>query len=182
MKNIENKVNQIIYVKGTKLSLYNKINNKWTKDIETRCIYGKNGFSYNKYEGDLTTPIGIYPLLFAFGTEDIIKTNLEYKKITPNSYYSNDISKPNEYNKWIESKQKVIGEHLIEFPKEYHYAISIGYNINPTILENGSAIFLHCRGKKDYTAGCIAVDESVMLYLLKKLNLDTYIIIKPNNS
>ncbi len=41
----------------------------------------KNGFSYNKYEGDFTTPIGIYPLLFAFGTEEKVDAKLEYRRI-----------------------------------------------------------------------------------------------------
>lgn len=105
MKNYRKIIKQIIYVKGNKLSLYNKIDNKWIKDIETMCIYGKNGFSYNKYEGDFTTPIGIYPLLFAFGTEEKVDAKLEYRRITKNSYYSNDILKPNKYNRWIESKK-----------------------------------------------------------------------------
>ncbi len=41
MKNYRKIIKQIIYVKGNKLSLYNKIDNKWIKDIETMCIYGK---------------------------------------------------------------------------------------------------------------------------------------------
>ena len=72
-------------------------------------------------------------------------------------------------------QKKIQGEHLIDYPKEYHYAISIGDNINPAIVGKGSAIFLHCKGERDYTAGCIAVDEKVMTYLLKNLNTGAYI-------
>lgn len=182
MRKIKKKISQVLIVRSNRLGLYNKTNNKWTNGIETMCIYGKNGFSYNKQEGDLATPIGIYPLLYAFGTEDEIKTKLEYKKITPYSYYSNDISKPNEYNRWIESNIKIKGEHLIEYKEEYKYGMVIGYNSNPVIVGKGSAIFLHCKGGKGYTAGCIAVEEEIMKYLLQKLNSNAYIIITTNNS
>ena len=160
---------QIILVEKNKLYLYNKIGNKWIKDIETNCEYGKNGYSRNRHEGDFTTPIGSYPLLFAFGTEENPGTKLEYKKITKKSYYSEN------GNQWIESNTPIIGEHLIEYPKEYHYAISIGFNTNPFIQGKGSSIFLHCKGSKGYTAGCIAVEEAIMLELLKKVEKGTYI-------
>ena len=157
--------------------MYNKIANRWTKDIETDCEYGKNGYSYNKQEGDFTTPIGTYPFLFAFGTGENPGTKMKYRKITENSYYSADTSKTEEYNRWIESNVKIKGEHLIEYKKEYKYGIVIGYNINPVIVGRGSSIFLHCKGNKGYTAGCIAVDERIMLKILKTIKPGTYIII-----
>ena len=169
-------------VRGNILTLYNKKDNSLLKDIETDCEYGKNGYSYNKKEGDFTTPIGTYPLLFAFGTEENPGTKMEYRKITRDSYFSDDASNMEKYNKWIESNVKIKGEHLIEYPKEYKYGIVIGYNIDPVIPGKGSSIFLHCKGEKCYTSGCIAVDENIMLELLKKINQGAYITIEPNNS
>ena len=182
MRKIEADIKQLILVRGNTLTLYNKKDNKWVKDIETDCEYGRNGYSYNKKEGDFTTPIGTYPLLFAFGMEDNPGITMEYRKITRNSYFSDDASNMEKYNRWIESNVKIKGEHLIEYQKEYKYGIFIGYNMNPTILGKGSSIFLHCKGGSGYTAGCIAVDENVMLELLKKINPGAYITIEPNNS
>ena len=175
---INGDIKQFILVRGNSLILYNKKDNKWVSGIETDCEYGKNGYSNDKKEGDFTTPLGTYPLLFAFGTEENPGTKMEYRKITRYSYFSDDASNMEKYNKWIESKVKIKGEHLIEYKKEYKYGIVIGYNIDPVISGKGSSIFLHCKGNKGYTAGCIAVDEDIMFQLLQKINKDAYIVIK----
>lgn len=178
---ISKKADQIILVLGNYLCLYIKINNKFKKIIETDCYYGKNGFSINRHSGDLTTPIGAYKILYAFGTDGNINTNIEYKKITQNSYFSDDENNIEQYNTWIESNKKIIGEHLIEYPKEYHYGMVIGYNINPKVKGKGSSIFLHCKGNKPYTAGCIAIDECKLLEVLKNIDKrEAYILIVPN--
>ena len=53
----------------------------------------------------------------------------------------------------------------------------IGFNINPKIKGMGSSIFIHCKGDKPYTAGCIAINEENIVYLLKKIKQEVYIII-----
>ena len=170
------KTNQIIVVIKDKIYLYNKINEKWHKELESDCIYGKNGYSINRKEGDYTTPIGSFKLLYAFGTEENPNTQMKYKKILNTSYYSQDKNKKDEYNRWIESNKKIDGEHLIDYKIQYHYAIVIGFNINPVIVGKGSSIFLHVKGEKDYTEGCIAVEESVMIDIFSKIRDGTYII------
>lgn len=171
------KANQVILVIKDKLYLYTKVNNVWKSELETNCIFGKNGFSANRKEGDGTTPIGIFKILYAFGTEDGVDTNLKYRKIKQTSYFSCDTNKEDEYNTWVESDVKIAGEHLIDYPKQYHYAFALGFNINPIIIGNGSAIFLHVRGERDSTEGCIAVEEEVMKYLFKKITNNAYTII-----
>lgn len=178
-KKIDNNINQVILVNKDKLFFYNKENREWKKVLETDCEYGKNGYAVERKEGDCTTPIGTFKLLYAFGTEDNPGTQMEYKKILETSYYSDDIDKPSEYNTWIESNKEIRGEHLIEYPLEYHYGIVIGFNVEPVIVGKGSSIFLHCKGKKGYTAGCIAVDENKMLIILKQLKPGAYIVIIP---
>ena len=51
-------------------------------------------------------------------------------------------------------------EHLIEYPKQYEYAIELKTNPN-NIKGKGSAIFLHCSVNKP-TAGCIAIEKEKM--------------------
>lgn len=169
--------NQIIVVVKDKIYLYNKTKGFWEREIEADCIYGKNGFSQNRFEGDNTTPIGSFEILYAFGTEENPNTRLEYRKILETSYFSYDTSKKEEYNRWIESKSKVKGEHLIDYPKQYHYAMVIGFNIDPVVVGKGSSIFLHVKGEKGYTEGCIAVNEDVMIGLFEKVRKGAYIII-----
>ena len=174
------KANQIILVVGNKLTFFTKEKSNWIKQIETECEYGKNGFSKNRHSGDNTTPIGVFPLLYAFGTEKNVNTKMEYRQITENSYFSDDEENLEEYNSWIESSIPIKGEHLIDYRKEYQYAIVIGFNIKPKIKGKGSSIFLHCKGEKGYTAGCIAIDESYMIKLLGKIEQGAYIIIVPD--
>lgn len=177
---VAKKTNQIILVVCDKLFFYQKENGMWNRILETTCEYGKNGYSKGRREGDGTTPIGAFELLYAFGIGDNPGTELEYKKILETSYYSADTCKPDEYNRWIESEEAVKGEHLIDFSNEYHYAIVIGFNINPVVVGKGSSIFLHCKGEKGYTAGCIAIDKKIMLELLKQIKPGSYIIIEPD--
>ena len=170
------KTNQIIVVVKDRIYLYNKKDEKWEKVMQADCIYGKNGYSLNRHEGDFTTPIGSFKLLYAFGTEETPNTQMKYRKILDTSYYSQDKNKKDEYNRWIESKSKIDGEHLIDYSKQYHYAIVIGFNIDPVIVGKGSSIFLHVKGEKSYTEGCIAVDENIMKDIFSKIRDGSYII------
>ena len=66
-------------------------------------------------------------------------------------------------------------EHLIEYPKQYEYAIEIKTNLR-NIPNKGSAIFLHCSVGKP-TAGCVAIDSQYMKLLLEKLQNNAVICI-----
>ena len=146
--------------------------------LESYCGYGKNGFSSNRHAGDKTTPIGSFPMLYAFGLVDNPGTAMSYKKITSRSYLSGEAET---YNQWIESDRRMYdSEHLMDY-YQYKYAMNIGYNINPTVYGRGAAIFLHCKSTNRWsTAGCVSVPEDVMLELLLKSHNGEYIIIVPS--
>ncbi len=170
------KTDQIILVVDHTLSLWNKIDGEWYEDFETYCGYGRNGLSYNRTAGDGTTPVGAFPILYSFGLGDNPGTEMTYKKITPNSYLSAESST---YNQWVESSYRISGEHLQEY-YQYQYAMNIGFNINPTIVGKGAAIFLHCKSLGRWTtAGCVSIPEDYMLDLLRKSHNGEYIIIVP---
>lgn len=136
---------------------------------------GKNGASQIKIEGDLKTPLGLFDLGIAFGTEDL-NIDYSYRKITENSYWVDDVKSSN-YNKWVEytsetDKDWNSAEHLIEYPVQYKYGLVIEYNTINQYDERkkignglGSAIFFHVF-KRNYTAGCVAVSEENMLKIL----------------
>lgn len=151
--------------------------------LKTKAIIGKNGFTYNKKEGDLKTPIGTFPLNFSFGLNDKPQTNYDYIKADENFYFVDDVN--SRYYNMLVDIRKVkndwkSAEKISDYKKEYAYAVNI--NSNPNCEKGkGSAILLHCKGEKNYTAGCVAIDKKEMLLCLKYLNEHSYIKIKPTN-
>ena len=150
---------------------------------------GKNGASENIHESSIKTPLGHFNLGIAFGTHDL-NINYPYIKINENLYWIDDVNSKY-YNKLIslnnkintynypyiintDKKEFVSAEHLINYSKQYEYAVNIEYNVNGEKYENGigkgSAIFLHCLGEKGYTGGCIAISKENMLFVLNFLN------------
>ena len=169
---------QIILVEDHNLSLWDK--NKsgdWVKTFETFCGYGSGGLNENRREGDATTPIGSFPILYAFGQGENPGAKMEYKKITENSWMS---AESTSYNTWVESETPLQnGEHLIEV-YQYAYGMNIGFNINPAVVGRGSAVFLHCKGMGRWTtAAGVCVREEDMIKLLRKTKSGAYIIIVP---
>lgn len=177
-------INQLILVRKSKskekaqFSFCVKKAEHWEEVIKTDAYIGKNGMTKNKIEGDGKTPSGKFGIGIAFGTHEKIG-KLEYKKINENMYWIDDVSSKN-YNQLIEKKtienKLEHGEHLIEYPIEYEYAIEI--KINPqNIKGKGSAIFLHCSNNKP-TGGCIAIDKKYMREILERIEKDAVIIIQ----
>lgn len=171
---------QIIVVVDHELSLWNRqADGSWKRKLKAYCGYGKNGMSLNRRAGDMTTPIGSFPILHAFGTAEDAVSAMEWRQITPTSYWS---AEEESYNTWVESSTRMSGEHLIDY-YQYVYAMAIGFNIDPAVYGRGSAIFLHCKSyDRWHTAGCVSVKNSVMKKLLKYCGDGTYIIIVPKDT
>ena len=154
------------------VSFFELSDNTWEECFLTNGVVGKEGVSENSSENNCCTPKGIFPLGFAFGTEDLKGLSIEYRRINENCYWIDD-PESELYNQWVESEYITweSAEHLIEYPESYKYAVSIEHNVNPVVPYKGSAIFLHCDdGKYEYTLGCIAIPEDDMLKLLKLLD------------
>ncbi len=176
---VSKKTDQILLLMGHNLSLWNKSDDgSWSLIIETYCGYGKNGLSENKREGDGKTPIGAFPILYAFGTADNPETSLEYKKITPNSYLSGE--RDGTYNTWVESPIRLENSKHLADSDEYRYALHIGYNSNPAEYSMGSAVFLHVKGQDDWsTDGSLSVPDLMMRRILKNTHEGAYVLIVP---
>ena len=52
-----------------------------------------------------------------------------------------------------------------EITPEYDYGLETDYN-SECLYPMGSAIFVHCKGAKSYTGGCIALDKPLMKKIL----------------
>lgn len=144
--------------------------------IKCDAFIGRNGLGKTR-EGDGKTPVGDFRILTCFGIKPNPGTSLPYIRIDGNIWCCGD----NEcYNKIIDIRDhphKCSGEHMSDYIPEYNYGMFLDYN-KECIPGAGSAIFFHCKGKKDYTGGCIAVDEEKIISILKVANQDTVISIQ----
>ena len=99
--------------------------------------------------------------------------------MTPHSYVSGE--RDETYNTWVESSKPLSddSEHLIDY-YQYDYAMNFGFNLDPTVVGKGSAIFVHCKSNDHWTtAGCIGIPKPLMIDLLKKSHKGEYILIVP---
>ncbi len=136
--------------------------------LRADAFIGANGTTENKKEGDKKTPIGLFNLGLCFGTHKDIKLHkkIKYIELNNNLYWVDDIS--SKYYNMLVDITKVeadwkSAEHLIDYQKQYEYAVEIKANPN-NIKGKGSAIFLHCTNEKP-TAGCIAIKREYMIKL-----------------
>lgn len=180
--------NQLIVVKRQNdfnkaiLSFYENREGRFYKVLETEAFIGKNGMTEEKREGDGKTPKGVYELGLAFGIHDrkaiSIDSSIDYIKINQNLYWVDDVNSIY-YNQLVDSREVKndwkSAEHLIEYHKQYEYAIEVKNNIC-NVPGNGSAIFLHCSDNNP-TAGCISIPKEKMEELLRKIKAGAIIFI-----
>jgi L,D-peptidoglycan transpeptidase YkuD (ErfK/YbiS/YcfS/YnhG family) len=148
----------------------------WNLIVATDAYIGQRGLGKEK-EGDLKTPIGEFNVTQAFGKQWNPGTTLKYIYIDNNTYACDEDCKY--YNQIIDAKKtkhKCKGEHLIDYIPQYNYALCINYNPY-NVFPNGSNIFIHVKGERAYTAGCIAVDEQSMITILQNATKKTKVVI-----
>lgn len=178
---------KIILVIGGKgsdatLSYYEKDSSKgWSEVFTTPAIYGRNGSTADKKEGDGKTPQGVYSFTMAFGLKEDPKSVLPYHKIQQGDFWVDD-SDSEHYNKLVNvdttKRTWDSAEDMMSQAPYYNYGLALNYNPE-CVAGKGSAIFLHCTGtKKDAgSAGCIRIPEELMKQLIQTVGENTKIII-----
>ena len=166
--------NQIVLVEHTggskaTISLHEKKDGVWTQLSSTAGYVGKNGIG-KTVEGDKKTPTGTYNLTTPFGIKDDPGAQMPYTKVTKYHYWCG-ASSSKYYNQLVDErtvdrKHTSSDEYLINYKGVYNYCLFIDYNASGE-AHKGSCIFLHCKGKNKYTAGCVAVEESVMKQIVR---------------
>ena len=108
-------------------NVYEKVNGQWKyvwKDLY--AVTGKNGMSYNRHEGDKTSPAGIFTLTQAFGIAGNPGTKLPYRVVQEDDWWAGDSLDPATYNTWQKAPstgwRESESEHLIDVPL-YKYAM-----------------------------------------------------------
>lgn len=162
-------VRQLLYVEQVDssqalASFYIKESGAWRLEFETTANIGRNGLGKEK-EGDMLTPIGEYGIGVAFGILPNPGTRLPYIEVTDSWYACEDEEYYNQLIDTAEVHHECHGEHLIACAPDYNYSITTTYNAE-CVPGQGSNIFLHCKGHKPYTAGCVALDEEMMRRIL----------------
>lgn len=144
--------------------------------VESRgmAFIGKNGLGKQR-EGDAMTPEGDFGIRRAFGILPNPGTSMEYLPIThttiacdsPGAYYNQIVEEPAQSVAEGACPELVEGERMMDYPSEYSYGLELDYNPG-NVYPRGSAIFVHCKGAKPYTMGCVALDEEFMRHILVK--------------
>jgi L,D-peptidoglycan transpeptidase YkuD (ErfK/YbiS/YcfS/YnhG family) len=158
--------------------IVNKSGNLFFGALKFRCALGKCGVKRKKKEGDGVTPQGVFQLIKLFYRSDKInniQTSLKKIKIKKNMGWCDDPTS-RYYNKQIKLPSKFGYEKLYRSDRLYDLIIVLNYNINPTIKNKGSAIFIHVAHKNfKKTKGCIALNKNDLLSLLSLIKKNTKI-------
>jgi L,D-peptidoglycan transpeptidase YkuD (ErfK/YbiS/YcfS/YnhG family) len=153
------------------------------KNLKFRCSLGKSGIGEKKIEGDNLTPKGTYKIVKIYYRKDRIKkirSKIRLRKIEK-SFGWCDQPSSKYYNKLITLPNKLSHEKLFRKDKIYDIIMVLDYNMNPTVKNKGSAIFIHlARRKFQPTKGCIALSKKNLLYLVENISKNTKIKILEN--
>ncbi len=161
------------------ISMHEKNSNGWQQIMTTPGFIGREGLGKTR-EGDGKTPVGIFYFNKAFGIAPDPNCRIPYTQIDENIYWSGDANY--KYNQMVDIRDypalnKEDSEHLIDYNPQYVYCLNISYNENG-IAGLGSAIFLHCFGPvKPYTAGCVAIPQDKMLFVMQNVKPDCVVVI-----
>ena len=144
------------------------------------CVFGRNGVTYQKREGDGCTPKGHFRLLKVFYKPGVVvrpNTTLPVQPLHKNYGWCDD-PESTMYNKLVKIPFDASYEKLWRSDKLYNYIVVLDFNIRPVIKGKGSAIFFHVAAK-DFTPteGCIAVSEKHILQILEYLDSNSTILI-----
>ena len=145
-------------------------------NYKAKCALGKRGIGNKKKEGDLITPKGKYKIKYILYRKDRIKKiQSKIKKIIikKNMGWCDD-PRSKRYNKIIKLPTKYSFEKLYKIENIYDIILVLNFNMNPTIKNKGSAIFIHV-AKKNYkgTKGCVAISKISLLKIIKELKNNT---------
>ncbi len=148
------------------------------KVLFTTSVYvGKNGLGKTG-EGDSKTPVGTLHVLSAFGIKPNPGTTIPYTKVTPTVFACDDNCQY--YNQIIDTAvvhHQCKGEEMYTYQPQYNYGLATDFN-KECVYPEGSNIFVHVKGQKPYTGGCISFDEDKMIEILRNCDMSLVITVK----
>ena len=160
------------YIGGSeaRVRYYVKREGSWWLLHRGNAYVGKNGLG-KAAEGDARTPVGELRPLFAFGIKPDPGSKLPYLRVKEGTLACD--SEGPWYNRIVDLNEadsslalRMTGERMWELSPEYDYGLQTDFN-SACVYPLGSAIFIHCKGKKAWTGGCVALDKRMMRAILR---------------
>jgi len=134
---------------------------------------GASGMVPQSHDGEMATPMGIFTLDFAFGTQPNPGTGLQYVQVTRDHWWDGDMKSPT-YNTMQVCKKADCpfdtnpssGTENLYIP-QYAHAVVMGVN-KARVPGNGGAFFVHTTDGGP-TAGCVALDDDTLVKIMRWL-------------
>lgn len=134
---------------------------------------GAKGMSADIYEGSMMTPMGVFSLDSAFGTQPNPGGGLPYTEVTQNHWWDGDVQSPTYNTMQVCEKAQCAfgtgsstGSENLDIP-QYAHAVVMGVN-KARIAGKGSAFFLHSTDG-GATAGCVAIPDATLVKIMQWL-------------
>lgn len=137
------------------------------------AFIGANGMAPQTHDGEMKTPMGVFTLDFAFGTEPNPGSGLPYVEVGPDHWWDGDMKSPT-YNTMQVCKKEQCrfntsqssGTENLDIP-QYRHAVVMGVN-KARVPGNGGAFFVHTTGGGP-TAGCVAIADGTLVDIMRWL-------------
>jgi L,D-peptidoglycan transpeptidase YkuD (ErfK/YbiS/YcfS/YnhG family) len=134
---------------------------------------GANGMVPQSHDGEMATPMGIFSLDFAFGTQPSPGGGLQYVQVTRDYWWDGDMNSPT-YNTMQICKKAdcafdtnpASGTENLYIP-QYAHAVVMGVN-KARVPGNGGAFFVHTTDG-GATAGCVSLDDDTLVKIIRWL-------------
>ncbi|MFA6574514.1 MAG: L,D-transpeptidase family protein [Nocardioides sp.] len=155
---------------------------RWVERLQAddgRIGYGGLVVGTRRRQGTGTTPLGTYPLPWAFGTHARrAGWGLRYREIRRGDFWVQD-NASDHYNRyrakrqggfrwWLPPGDPNASERLTDYGRQYEYAVVVGFNVGQ-VRHRGSGIFLHVNGR-GATAGCVSAPRRFLRALMARLD------------
>lgn len=130
---------------------------------------GVNGVRPTR-EGLGRTPVGVFTLTRAFGSDPNDGTRLPYVRTGPDDWWDENPASVR-YNELVRSTVSPGGasERLYYSGLSYSRAVVINYNMDPVVKGAGSGFFLHV-SLGVATEGCVAIPAADLRWVMRWLN------------
>ncbi|WP_435531012.1 L,D-transpeptidase family protein [Rhodococcus spelaei] len=131
---------------------------------------GSAGFAPQSHDGVPATPTGVYSLDAAFGTAPNPGGGLPYRMVGPDDWWDGDPHSPTYNTHQVCAPGACAFDESDSEPLQipaYRYAVVMGVN-KDRVPGDGGAFFLHVTNGEP-TEGCVAIDETALVWLIRWL-------------
>jgi L,D-peptidoglycan transpeptidase YkuD (ErfK/YbiS/YcfS/YnhG family) len=170
---------QVVSVVGTtgshaKMDVWQRSTDGWNPvGIGIPANIGSKGMAIDHTDGSNMTPMGIFSLDFAFGTQPNPGGGLQYVQVDQDHWWDGDMKSPTYNTMQVCKKAQCAfntdpssGTENLDIP-EYAHAVVMGVN-KERVPGKGGAFFVHTTDG-GATAGCVAISDATLVTIMKWL-------------